>query len=377
MRDRISSHESRRLVGAILLFISVALSPVAQELGRIGYLEGEVQLIRDGSARSGFELSIGDPILEMDVLQTGSDGYAEIELSQPRGSTVRVSENAAYYVEIVAGDNGGESTRLKLLNGTLEVAVDNVSRTSRLEVETRTATFGVRGTEFDVLTAPDESSLLGVRSGRVAVTTSRDSRVADAGTAVESVADRGLTTEPVPNGDFEAYYDRWAEIRLEIFRNGAATFTQAYAQRYLDTRGNFANAYRDLIAVRPQLEKAVSGGGGSLGSDMRLRQEVSPAIVTMRSILPLFENTVYRLRELNRFHAQGIGRTQIDGRSSEQFFREFTREEMRLTEQLSEVRTIFRMYREVEERSFGGLPGGGSPFDGEGAGTDILDQMQF
>jgi hypothetical protein len=171
-----------------------------------------------------------------------------------------------------------------------------------------------------------------------------------------------LRTETVADEEFERYYDRWTEIRLQAFRSGATTFVRAYARRYLDSVDSFQDTYDDLVSYRPALEDAV-GGSQSLGDDMLLRREVSPTLIAMRSILPIFENTVYRLGELRRFHDQGIGVTSIDGRSSGRFFQRFARTEGELIAQLAEVRTIFRLYREIEERSFGGLPGDmGSPF---------------
>lgn len=371
----------RLIIIAIALAITGVAPAVSQQLGRISYIEGDVELVRDGAVREGYEIGIGEPVLELDVIQTGYDGYVEIELDQPPNSAVRVQENSAYYVELMTDEDGTETTRLKLLNGTVEVAVDRVSRDSRLNVETRSVVFGVRGTEFDVITAPDEAALLGVREGQVAVATDNEQRVANAGSVVESVPDEALSEESVDDGDFESYYQRWTEIRLQIFRNGATTFVRAYARRYLDSVDTFQRAYRELITYRPRLEEAVEREGNALGDDMRLRQQISPSLIAMRSILPIFENTVYRLRELQRFHDQGIGVTEIDGRSSQAFFREFGRESSRIIGQLSEVRTMFRLYREIEERSFGGLPGGGSPFDGGSPfgnnGSDILNSMQF
>ncbi len=345
----------------VALFVPLIVS--AQDLGRIAYLEGDVQLIRDGRLRDYRDLTIGTTILEMDVIQTGDDGYTEIELIQPAGATVRIRENTAYYVEVEQETGGGTTTRLKVLSGTVEVAVQRMSRGSRLDVETRTATFGVRGTRFDVITTPDESSLLGVREGRVSASAGQDQRTAEAGQVVQSVPDQALRQETVPGGDFDAYYTRWEEIRMEVFRSGASTFNQAYIRRYLDTIDNFRKSYNDLKRHRPLLEEATRNGG-STGSDIRLRQEVSPAIISMRSILPLFENTVYRLRELRRYHGEGIGRTNVGSISSEAFYNDFVREEASLIAQLTEVRTIFALYNQIERRSFGGLPGGGSPFGG-------------
>jgi hypothetical protein len=355
---------------ALLLPLAVG----AQEVGRIAYLEGRVEIVRDGTIRSGFDVSIGDSLRELDLIQTGGDGYVEIELVDPAGSVVRVFEDSAYYLEVTADTAGNEVARLKLLTGTLEVAVNNVSRRSRLDVETRGAVFGVRGTEFDVLTAPDESVLLGVREGTVAAGTQGSSVTVSAGSAAERTEGGSFRQQQVPNGDFEGYYDRWTAQRLEVFRAGAPVFVRAYAGRYLDSIDSFRAAHRELQAFRPRLENAARSGS-SLGSDMLLRQEISPAIIRMRSILPIFENTVYRLRELSRFHAQGIGVTSIGSGTSRAFFERFAMQEGDLLRDLGEVRYLFRLYGQIEERSFGGLPGGESPFGT--SGTDFLDSMQF
>jgi hypothetical protein len=111
------------------------------------------------------------------------------------------------------------------------------------------------------------------------------------------------------------------------------------------------------------LQEALREDDAALGGDMRLRAEMSPAVIRMRSVLPIFENTVYRLRELRRFHRSGVGRTEIGTMSSEEFFRDFAERENILVARLSEVRTMLRMYARLEERSFGGLPSGNSPFD--------------
>ncbi len=346
-----------------VLFVAAATG-WTQDMGRLTYIEGEVQLIRDGRIRDALDLTIGTPLMEMDVIQTGSDGYAEIELNQPSGTAVRVRENTAYYIEVEPETGGATTTRMKVLSGTVEVAVGRMSRGSRLDVVTRSATFGVRGTQFDVITAPDESSLLGVREGRVAVSAGQQQQVAEAGQAVQSVPDQPLRQEVVPGGDFDAYYARWQELRMTVFKNGAPVFVQAYIKRYLDTVDSFDRAYKDLMRHRPRLEEALSGNS-PLGADIRLRQEVSPALISMRSVLPLFEDTVYRLRDLRRYHEQGIGRTTVGSVNSGEFFAGFARRENELIGRLAEVRTVFSLYNQVERRSFGGLPGGKSPFGGD------------
>ncbi len=361
---------NRLFVSTALILVAAAVISSAQEIGRIEYVEGDVQLLRDDQILDSLEIQIGGPVLEMDLIQTGFDGYAEITITAGQNSTIRIRENSAYYVEIEEREDGNE-TRVRLLNGTLEAAVEQLDRRGRFRVDTQTAALGVRGTSFDVLTSPDEATLLGVREGTVSLSSGGTDILAGAGTAVEADAAGSPRAREVANLD--AFYAEWFETRLQAFRNGAPTFIRAYARRYDDTNANFVAAYRDLSRFRSRLEEAVQGGGGTLGGDMRLRTEISPALLRMRSILPLYENTIYRLRELRRFHDQGIGRTEIGAVSSVEFFRRFASQEELILRRLAEVRTLISLYGQIEERSFGGLPGGGSPFGGE----SILDEMSF
>jgi hypothetical protein len=364
----------RMMVLAIIwLSTLVPHALAAQELGRIVFLEGDVELLRDGETRDAFSINPGEPLMALDVIQTGFDGYVEVELDVPSAATIRVRENAAYYAEPVES-GGSPGVRVRLLTGRIEMNVAEITRGSFLSVETQTAVLGVRGTEFDVITSPDDAVLFGIREGQVEIEGGGSQARAGAGTVVEIQPNQRPRAENVPVGQLEDYYANWTEIRLQAFRSGAPTFIRAYARRYLDTRETFESAYRELVVFRPRLEAAERDGGGSLGGDMRLRSEISPAIIRMRSIFPLFEMTVYRLRELQRFHDQGIGRTRIGNTDSAEFFREFSEEERILLLRLAEVRTIFRLYGAVEQRSFGGLPSGNSPF---GGGESLLESMQF
>lgn len=362
------------LIPAVLASLVLVATLDAEQIGRIEYLQGNVELLRGEEVLDAFSLGPGEPLFEMDVIQTGFDGYAEIVLTVNGRTMIRVKENTAYYLEIQPRTGGGAEARLRVLTGSIEMAVEQLSRNSTITVSTRTSTMGVRGTEFDVLTAPDESTLTGVRSGVVTVTAAGREVRADGGMAVEAQPEQAPRSTRVPDGDFERYYQTWTETRLQAFRSGATTFIRAYARRYRDMEPDFESAYENLMRHRDRLREATRGDSPALGTDMRLRTEVSPAIIRMRSILPLFENTVYRLRELQRFHEQGVGTTQIDNESSAEFFARFAAEERRLTRRLAEVRAVFRMYRTIEQRSFGGLPGGlESPFGGDSP----INSMQF
>jgi len=258
----------------------------------------------------------------------------------------------------------------------VEIAVQQLRPGARFSVQTNTAVLGVRGTTFDVLTAPDETTLLGVREGKVLLVSQGGTVEAAAGTAAEAQASGEPTVRPVPDGDFAGFYEDWEATRLAIFRSGASTFVVAYARRYQDTVDDFNAAYRDLAQYRAKIQDAVRTPP-SMGELALLKMETGPALIRMRSILPLFENVVYRLRELERLHRQGIGMTTIDGRPSSDFFRAFSAQQQRLTVELSAVRYIFDLYRRLDEQSFGGMPGSNVPSSSVPQGAGSLGGVQF
>jgi hypothetical protein len=139
----------------------------------------------------------------------------------------------------------------------------------------------------------------------------------------------------------------------------------AYAERYQDQYPRFLDAYRELSPYVDELREAAEDSGiASRGRSFRLRAELGGPMTRMRSILPIFQNTFYRLDELSRFHADGIGRTQINSElTSAEFFRTFDSRRARTERRLSHVRYLMRLYGQLEEGSMGeGLPSGESPF---------------
>ncbi len=376
---------SQRLFPRVLILfgiLTVTVSVSAQvQIGLVSYLEGTVEIVRQGALLNASMISYGDPVFMHDVVQTGSDSYAEVELTgqSGAGSTIRVNENSAYYVEVdplPTGSNDSGDTKIRLLGGSVEIAVQQLRPGARFSVQTNTAVLGVRGTTFDVLTAPDETTLLGVREGKVLLVAQGGTVEAAAGTAAEAQASGEPTVKPVPDGDFVGFYEDWEATRLAVFRSGASTFVVAYARRYQDTVDDFNAAYRDLAQYRAKIQDAVRTPP-SMGELALLKMETGPALIRMRSILPLFENVVYRLRELERLHRQGIGMTTIDGRPSSDFFRAFSAQQQRLTVELSAVRYIFDLYRRLDEQSFGGMPGSNVPSSNVPQGAGSLGGVQF
>jgi hypothetical protein len=208
---------------------------------------------------------------------------------------------------------------------------------------------------------------VGVTDGQVSVEREQEQVVANAGTAVESVNRGSLEEQRVSRGEMDDFLEQWEQTRMQAFRSGADTFIVAYAERYEDQYPRFLDAYRNFSPYADELREAAGQTGiRGRGQRFRLRAEVSGPAVEMRSILPIFENTFYRLDELAGYHAEGLGRTRIRGDlTSEEFFRTFASRRDRTEARLAHVRYLLRLYKRLEEGTMGGLPSGESPFESD------------
>lgn len=358
----------RTLIAALALLAMLGGTAAAQQFGRIAYLEGTVTLFHEGEE---VYADIGTDIYVGDLIRTGLDGYVELDTQGGR-TAVTVAEDTVLRVEQTTS-RGGTDTAFSLLRGDVDFVVDRLVGNDSLSVDTGTVVLGVRGTEFQIRTSPDDSVAVGVTEGRVAAERDGDEVLADAGTAVESVNRGNLRTQRVEPDRMEEFLAGWQEARMQAFRSGADTFITAYARRYLDQYPRFRDAYEALAPYADAMREAAGERGmGGRGERFRLRAEVSGPAVQVRSILPIFENTFYRLGELSRYHGEGLGRTRINDRlTSTQFFREFDARMSRTEMELADANYLLDLYAALEEGTMGGLPSGESPFGSDGLRPDF------
>jgi hypothetical protein len=351
--------------GTALVFAVLALAAgwaEAQDFGRMVYLEGGVTFFAQGEEAYA---DIGTAVAPGDLIRTAADGYVELEI-RTGPTTVVVAEDTVLYVEEDTA-RGRTETGFQLLRGNVDFVVDRLVGGNSVSVRTQTVALGVRGTEFKVRQSPDDSLVVGVTEGQVSVERERERVIAGAGTAVESVNRGSLQKRRVPEGEMDNFLAQWEQTRMQAFRSGAETFIVAYAERYEDQYPRFLDAYRNLSPYADELREAAGQSGiRGRGQRFRLRAEVSGPAVEMRSILPIFENTFYRLDELAAYHAEGLGRTPIHSDlTSEEFFRTFASRRDRTEARMAHIRYLLRLYKRLEEGTMGGLPSGESPFESD------------
>jgi hypothetical protein len=319
-------------------------------IGTMIYLVGEVGVHRDGSFLDEALIDIGLEIEDYDLVETGDTGQAQIDLVTPatRSMTVTIDENTAFYFDIVKL-GGTRQTSVEMLSGSIALKVRKVSGDSAVFVRTPSIVMGVRGTEFTVTAAPDGSYLVTCSEGEVVCRdNSGAERVALAGRVVEKTDD-DFRSLAVPVTELERYATDWAVERERIFRTGASVFIRSFARQYRTFEPRFVDALNALLAQREVFEiwRQADRSGVEIpqGELLTQRAQVTPAVIAVRSALPVFEQLFYRLKVLQRYHEQGIGRTTIDrGYTSTAFFESFSRNSRNIEQGLAVVRYYLKLY---------------------------------
>lgn len=351
---------------SLLVFSLTAVSGLSAQdaVGRIVYLEGIVDVHREGQLLELFDSDIGMDIYNFDLVETGGDGIVEIEMVNlsSRGSVVHVQENTAFYFD--ASNLGGSSqNNLSMLSGSLQLKVQKLTGREEVSIKTESAVMGVRGTDFAVTEAPETSVLVTCTEGAVTCTDDKNNQLtAREGRIVEKRPDEPVSGVAVDAGDEELYRQYWLNQREEIFKAGAVTFVKGYSNRYRQMLPKFEDAYRDLYRIRNILEthggEQASGGMGATGTMVQIKGEVSDEVFAMRSVFPVFEEIFYSVQLLERYHQSGIGVCDIGKKyTSADFFGEFSAEKDVLKQKMSYTRYLFRLYTNISNAAGGGFEG--------------------
>jgi FecR protein len=355
---------------AITLFLLAASLFAKSVTGTITYIEGYVDLYRDGEVLDWELVDIGFGLEEFDLIETGEDGVVEIDLTLPSGSrtSLSVKSGTSFYFERKE-KSGRNQTSFQMLGGSISFKVQKLTNNDTLDVHTESAVMGVRGTEFEIITSPEGGILVLCDEGAVSCKDEQGrEQYSKPGSVVDKVPNKQISSYSVNTEDLGLYRNYWVSARDKVFRNGAKIFIQGYAKQYLLFEPKFSTAFSDLLEVKTTLERyGKNTSSGSPGVLFKAKAEVSPAIIKMRSVLPIFEMVFYRLKELESYHNEGLGIGSIDDNlSSSSFFNTFNMEKNNISRQMAEVRYLFKLYNNIHKAAGGGPSILETPFGGSG-----------
>ena len=125
-------------------------------------LTGQVSILRDATP---WALQQGSTVMPKQVIVTGADGFAVLQVSD--GSTFEVYPNSRVTFR---ANPGNWKDLLDLWLGRVKVHIEKLSgQPNHNRVRTPTAVISVRGTIFDVAMEDEDSTLVSVEEGQVAV----------------------------------------------------------------------------------------------------------------------------------------------------------------------------------------------------------------
>jgi len=358
IRDPLTLPFLRGLAAALFFAVCAAGAFADDSIGSFSYIEGTVGMVRDGADVDG--VAIGQDLQTFDLVQTGSDGQAELAITSaqlPR-MTVRMSADTQFSVEVATVEGKKEST-IGILGGQIALKVSKLLSTQSVKVKSDSAAMGVRGTDFTV-TAPETGDVLVTcDEGEVVVTDDRGRDLtAIPGTVVEKRPGEVYRTVPVAATGLEQFRIQWRDERRQFVQANALRLIQANARLYLQLSREFNAAHQELARNQAITRKwAFEDRAGRIGSAvevLRERRAIGALLQRLRRTAFQLERVAYRLERLQVLHDRGVGVGTIDGGvTTRVFFTQIARERRDVAQKLALTRFLTKQYL---KRNEGRLP---------------------
>ncbi|MCZ2147635.1 MAG: FecR domain-containing protein [Bryobacterales bacterium] len=161
-------------------------------------ITGQVSVLRD--ANSPWVLNQGSTIQPQQMVITGPDGYARFRVSD--GSTFEVYPNSK---AVFRANPGNLKDLVDMIIGRIRIHIEKLGgQPNPNDVHTPTAVISVRGTIFDVVVDEDETTMVAVTEGLVAVRhalkPSKNERLVGAGEVLRVYRNEPLARNSVDKG---------------------------------------------------------------------------------------------------------------------------------------------------------------------------------
>lgn len=355
---------SRLLTAGMLLIVSALVVSAESAVGVISYLEGDVEVSRGGRYLSPGNIDIGLAIEPSDTIETGSNGYVEVELTAPAaGSLVKVRPGSAFYFETSTQSGSKIETLFQMLRGSLSLKVGKLSSRESYKVQTDSAVMAVRGTEFNVDMAADRSVLVTVPEGSVESKTDKRTVLAQPGTVAVVDDQAQISAMSIAPDDIDLYREYWQGLRLDALKINARLSIQQYSRQWDQQLPRMENAMRELAShddIFRRWERVMQGDADvpPTGNAIRDKREVSPGMLELRAILPSAERTFNTLVGLEDAYRQGFAEGAFQAgnyNNARDFYRAFQSDKSDMKDMLARARWLVRIYR-VMDSSASGFP---------------------
>jgi hypothetical protein len=329
-------------------------------IGMIEYIDGDIEITRNGAIIESSDLEEGSEIENYDLIRTYNNSELTIIITSPLspGTVMDIEPDTVITLEINTQENKKVST-FDMLTGGLALKVKELTQDQDVRVQTESAVMGVRGTSFSVGSSPGGDILVTCEEGEVeCVNDEGKSLRAIPGQVVEQRPGELFKQVAVRVSNLKKFRQEWIAERIEAFKPNALRAIKFYAGLYVIQLKKFNRQYTILMKNKDIIEKwTKEEKADKTGSSMEIIKEKKRLIGTLfrlRRILFIFERIYFRLLELKTYHDQGYGHGKIKpGLTTEQFFKAFDKESKELGKKVAQIRFIVKLYT---KRNRGGFP---------------------
>lgn len=346
------------LASVILLCSFTVTLTFAQVLGKVDYIEGSVELTRNGSVLS--RVDMGTPIENMDLIKTSPNSTLIIAFSKESGLTgsVQIAPNST---ALIRQDqlSASASNEVQLLSGSVNLKVKRLAGVNAsVQVKTPSAVLGVRGTEF-VVASFNGSALIACKEGEVTCysyssvteTKSVQSLSSVPGKLIEILENGSMNSAAFPEGDFEEAWDavqtKWKNFKIDLVLSDPLKALDSFAKTWntyaskLDAGASKLKANKSLSAWLSQGDKVQ----GSLGDIMKQKQAVVKDLIAIKGDMMMSIIAWYRIEELlPHIPDSAMNRTLSNGQTVKTFINKYTSSSKNVANTISLFRAAEKLY---------------------------------
>jgi hypothetical protein len=158
---------TRYTIVLVLCLLGARAPGAFGQSARLTFLLGQVET--RGSAQPVWRpVTLSQPVAQGDTLRTGKEARAELTFAD--GSVVRISEQSRMVIKKLTGSGAEQQRGIKVLIGKIWTnAVNLLSGTSTLTVESPTTVAAIRGTVYRMNVAEQATTEIRVYTGEVGV----------------------------------------------------------------------------------------------------------------------------------------------------------------------------------------------------------------
>ncbi len=343
------------------------------------YIEGTVDISRDGQYLNYSDIDIGTVVDNYDMIETGYDGYLEIEIRTPVSAAVslKIHENTNFYFD-TKEIQGSKKTSFQLLSGSMALKVQKLYEDNELDVNVNSTVMGVRGTEFTVSSTIDGSTLVTTEEGRVSCTDSKGgTRYTSPGTVCETEGKGYFREVRVPVSELDSYRNKWTEARMDVLKGNALVSIRHYSKLYTQFYSRFDQSWQALERKDNIFKKwdqyIKNRNTPSLSEAVMDKQSISREIIELRSVLPIFQHTFQVLKTLEKLNKEGYGAGTLDINMSQgELFNHFNSNYNETRRRLVKSLYYFSIYLEMGKRISGSDVNSEGLLDSITSGSNML-----